>query len=225
LFALDGTLLDRQTCVRNCVADQFDRLAGRLASASREEFIELFLELDQRGYVEKPTVYETMARNLGFPPELSHEFTDDYFAAYSIFSVGFAHLTETLAELQGRALQLAIVTNGRAALQTPAIQRLGIAHFFEAIAISKVEGVAKPDPRILHLTLDRLGVAPSDAVFVGNHPQEDIRGAQQAGLQAIWKRDDYFGPCRFADAVIDELNELPHALDTLRQGRRLYPGR
>jgi putative hydrolase of the HAD superfamily len=215
LFDLDGTLLDRQTCVRNCVADQYERFAGRLGSATRADFMELFLRLDQRGYVEKPLVYDSMGRELGFSPELARPLTEDYFAAYPRFSVGFANLTETLAELRGRDLRLGIVTNGRAALQSPAIETLGIAGFFDAVAISKVEGVAKPDSRIFHLTLNRVGVSPADAVFVGNHPHEDIRGAQQAGLRAIWMRDDYFGPCTFADAVIDELSELPGALDAL----------
>jgi putative hydrolase of the HAD superfamily len=215
LFDLDGTLLDRQTCVRTCVADQFDRFAGRFASVSKQDFVELFLKLDQRGYVQKPIVYETMGHELGFAPTLRDLLTEDYFAAYPRFSVGFANLAETLAALRSRDLKLAIVTNGRAALQSPALDTLGITGFFEAIAISKVEGVAKPDPRIFHLTLDRLGVAPADAVFVGNHPLEDVRGAQQAGLRAIWKRDDHFGPCPFADGVIDELEELPPALDAL----------
>jgi putative hydrolase of the HAD superfamily len=58
-------------------------------------------------------------------------------------------------------------------------------------------------------------VAAQEAVFVGNHPYEDIQGAQQAGLRAIWKRDDYFGRCQFADSVIDERSELPQVLDRL----------
>ena len=122
---------------------------------------------------------------------------------------------ETLSQLRDRDLQLAIVSNGRPALQFAAIETLGIAAFFKAIALSQIEGFAKPDRRIFHLTLDRLGVAAQEAVFIGNHPYEDIQGAQQAGLRAIWKRDDYFGPCHFADGTIDELSELPDALDGL----------
>ena len=212
LFDLDGTLLDRQTCVRNCVADQFERFAGQLTGA---DFVELFLKLDQRGYVEKPVVYEAMGRELGFSTGMSRPLTEDYFAAYARFAVGFASLVETLSELRNRDLRLAIVSNGRAAPQSPVIQTLGIGDFFHSIVISKVEGLAKPDSRIFELALDRLGVTSTNAVFVGNHPREDIQGAQQAGLRAIWKRDDFFGPCLCADGVIDELRELPGVLDEL----------
>jgi hypothetical protein len=39
----------------------------------------------------------------------------------------------------------------------------------------------------------RLGVARIDAIFVGDHPEIDIRGARDAGIRAIWKRADYWG--------------------------------
>jgi putative hydrolase of the HAD superfamily len=77
---------------------------------------------------------------------------------------------------------------------------------------------SKPDRRIFDLALRRLGVRPAEAVFVGDHPEIDIRGAQDADMRAIWKRDDYWGCCPFADAVIEELDELPGVLDRFDLG-------
>jgi putative hydrolase of the HAD superfamily len=219
LFDLDDTLVDRQACVRHCIADQFERFTGQLGAISKTAFVELFLKLDQRGYIERPAVYGAMARELGFSPALADPLTEDYFATYARFPVGVPHLIETLTDLRGGAFKMAIVTNGRPALQGPIIQSLGIGDYFHSIVISKVEGFAKPDSRIFQLTLDRLGVAAQHAVFVGNHPVEDIQGAQQAGLRTIWKRDDFFGPCPHADHVIDELSELKHLLDRLTSSR------
>jgi putative hydrolase of the HAD superfamily len=87
-----------------------------------------------------------------------------------------------------------------------------VEQLFDAIVISEEVGVRKPDRRIFDLTLTRLGVEADDAVFVGDHPETDIRGAQEAGMRAIWKRDDYWGECAFADAVINRLDELPGVL-------------
>jgi putative hydrolase of the HAD superfamily len=84
---------------------------------------------------------------------------------------------------------------------------------FNAIVISEAGDVRKPERGIFDLTLGRLGVTPAEAVFVGDHPEIDIRGARDAGMRAIWKRDDYWGSCPFADAVIEELDELPGVLD------------
>jgi putative hydrolase of the HAD superfamily len=48
-----------------------------------------------------------------------------------------------------------------------------------------VVGVAKPDPAIFRLALDRLGVPASAAVMVGDVPSIDIDGARAAGVRAV----------------------------------------
>jgi putative hydrolase of the HAD superfamily len=57
-----------------------------------------------------------------------------------------------------------------------------------AILVSEAVGLAKPDPRMFHLALEQLRVAPSQAVYVGDHPVIDVQGASEAGLTAIWLR-------------------------------------
>lgn len=121
-------------------------------------------------------------------------------------------MLETLNILRRQQLKLAIVTNGLTSLQSAAIRALEIERMFDAIVISETEGVKKPAPRIYEIAMERIGVSASESVFVGDHPDTDIRGAQRAGLCAIWKRDDFWGDCTFADAVIDTLAELPGAL-------------
>lgn len=212
LFDLDGTLLDRETCVRNCVRDQFARFEDQLAPVTLNEFQALYHNLEQHGYVPKPMVYDQMSLRLGFSPALSQALTSDYYAAYPRFCVGFRNMVETLNALRERAVKLSIITNASVSLQTAAVQALKIGWMFDAIVISEAEGVRKPDRRIFDLTLGRLGVTPAEAVFVGDHPEIDIRGAQDAGMRAIRKRDEYWGSCPFADAVIEELDELPGVL-------------
>lgn len=46
--------------------------------------------------------------------------------------------------------------------------------------------VAKPHAAAFALVLDRLGVDPSETVFVGDRLWDDIDGAQCAGMRAIW---------------------------------------
>ena len=45
--------------------------------------------------------------------------------------------------------------------------------------------VAKPDPRFFTGACERLGVAPSAAVAVGDDPEQDLAAARSAGLRAI----------------------------------------
>jgi phosphoglycolate phosphatase-like HAD superfamily hydrolase len=66
LFDLDGTLLDRETCVRNCIRDQFARFEDQLAPVTLTEFQALYHNFEQHGYVPKPVVYDQMRLKLGF---------------------------------------------------------------------------------------------------------------------------------------------------------------
>lgn len=59
-----------------------------------------------------------------------------------------------------------------------------IADAFDEIIISSEVGVAKPDPRIYNITLERLGVAPQEAIFVDDFP-DNVEGALRLGIHAI----------------------------------------
>lgn len=96
---------------------------------------------------------------------------------------------------------------------------------FDLVVDSETARCYKPDPRIFQQTCDALAVPPDEAVMVGDTPQTDIRGAQQAGLQAVWlNRDHRDWPATLArpDAVIEGLRQLPRLLRQLDPQR---PGR
>jgi hypothetical protein len=65
---------------------------------------------------------------------------------------------------------------------------------------------------LFHRAAQRLGVAPPEAVFVGDHSVADIAGARGTGLKTIWKRDQFWEPPLSADGVIDHLSELESQL-------------
>jgi putative hydrolase of the HAD superfamily len=55
---------------------------------------------------------------------------------------------------------------------------------FDVTVLSCLEGTAKPGRKIYDLTLARLGIPASQALFIDDK-QENIDGAKQAGLQTI----------------------------------------
>jgi HAD superfamily hydrolase (TIGR01549 family) len=85
-----------------------------------------------------------------------------------------------LSRLQGQAL-IGSISNGVADLQV-----IGMAHLFAVSVAAHQIGCAKPAPAIFHAACDRLGVAPADALYVGDDLLLDVQGAQQAGLRAVW---------------------------------------
>jgi putative hydrolase of the HAD superfamily len=127
----------------------------------------------------------------------------------------FPDALAVLDALRG-TFKLGLVTNGLSCLQREKLNGVGIAPYFEAIAISGDLGIGKPHPAIFHAVLDPLGVSPDQTLMVGNSVKGDIGGARATGMRAILidrgdphGQDDTIEP----DAVIHELAEL---LDYLR---------
>jgi putative hydrolase of the HAD superfamily len=88
-----------------------------------------------------------------------------------------------LDALAAHRVVLGVVSNWDSRL--PALLgALGLRDRFDTIAVSALEGVEKPDPGIFRIALDRLGVPPERALHVGDHPDLDVRGALEAGIDA-----------------------------------------
>lgn len=85
-----------------------------------------------------------------------------------------------LLRLKNRVL-IGSISNGNADLRT-----IGLSHHFKVSVAASRLGVAKPDAAIFLAACKELGVAPEDAVYVGDDVLLDVRGAQRAGLRAVW---------------------------------------
>jgi putative hydrolase of the HAD superfamily len=90
----------------------------------------------------------------------------------------------TLDALESSGYRMGIVSNWDSSLE-PLLERLGLARRFEAILVSAIEEVGKPDPEIFLRACDALGVAPAQALHVGDALREDYEGACRAGLSAL----------------------------------------
>ena len=59
---------------------------------------------------------------------------------------------------------------------------------FDATVFSCDVGVSKPDPRIYQIACERLGVEPSECLFVGDGANDELPGAERAGMIALQLR-------------------------------------
>jgi putative hydrolase of the HAD superfamily len=63
---------------------------------------------------------------------------------------------------------------------------LGISNFFNTVVVSEEIGWRKPSCKIFDDALNRLEVDAKEAVYIGDSPIEDIKGAKQAGLKTVF---------------------------------------
>lgn len=107
-----------------------------------------------------------------------------YFASGAAWQL-FPDALETLDALRREGLAIAIVSNFDARLFS-VCDDLGLSRRAQAVIASSRIGYAKPDRRIFHLTLRRLGVTGAEALHVGDTVRDDYEGARAAGLSALW---------------------------------------
>jgi len=66
------------------------------------------------------------------------------------------------------------------------LRQLELNAFFDTVVVSQEVGWRKPSSRIFQNALNCLQVDADEAVYIGDSPIEDIRGAKQAGLKTIF---------------------------------------
>ncbi|MDG4797044.1 HAD family hydrolase [Micromonospora sp. WMMD1082] len=133
----------------------------------------------------------------------------------------FPDVLPALDTLDCAELRLAAMSNSDRAYQDRKLTALGIRHRMETlVCCDDVGGVAKPDPRIFHAVCDRLGIAPAEAVYVGDRLDSDARAAIAAGLTGVWL--DRTGNGHADVPIITTLDELGRVLParTVRKGAR-----
>ena len=92
---------------------------------------------------------------------------------------------ETLAALRQRGLVTGIVSNSDDEHLMPALRLAGLGEAVDFAFSSEAAGSCKPDPGIFQAALRRAGCDPEEALFVGDHPEQDIVGANRAGLRSV----------------------------------------
>jgi len=101
-----------------------------------------------------------------------------------------------LDSLRGRGLKTGLVANSwpdPARVLRADVGGFGLAELLDVMVFSEEVGVSKPSPEIFLHALEKLGVEPENAVFVGDGLVNDVQGAAQVGMvsvQALWFRAD-----------------------------------
>jgi HAD superfamily hydrolase (TIGR01549 family) len=220
-FDLDDTLWDTapvivsaEAVLREWLAQHAPDLGGVPGEhlwASRERVLGNEPGLKHRISALRRRVLFHALEEAGYAHQQALELADEGFEVF----LHARHQLEIFPEVQptlevlARHYTLGVVTNGNAD-----VRRLGLADYFKFALCAEDIGIAKPDSRLFHEALQRGEATAQTAVHIGDHPGDDIAGAQQAGLRAIW-----FNPGskiweaeKQPDAEIRSLTELPELL-------------
>jgi len=150
-----------------------------------------------------------MAESVGYSADL----VDDAFAVFDKARNEVELFSDVVPglEILAEHFSLIAVTNGNANLGT-----IGIRHLFHDVVTAVDVGSAKPAQPIFLEAVSRAGVGVEETLHVGDHPEIDIGGAQEAGLRTAWMNRNGDGwPEHVAppDAVVSTVAELVAILE------------
>ena len=109
----------------------------------------------------------------------------DYLKHYEAGWTVFGDTIATLRRARKADLAVAVLTNGDESQQLRKLERLALRSRIDLVVASSSLPAGKPDPRAFRHTLDLLGADASGALMVGDSLENDVLGAQAAGLKAV----------------------------------------
>ncbi|HEY5274581.1 MAG TPA: HAD family hydrolase [Acidimicrobiales bacterium] len=180
LCDLDGTLVDR--------VGAFKRWAEDLATRTGQDatFVKWLVSLDDDGLTPKDKLYHELRARIDLDESLE-EFLASYDVRYPTYFEPDPSVTAALLVARQAGWRIAVVTNGYAR-QAKKIAAAELAHLIDVVCISAVEDYWKPDPRLLGLAADRVGVRLLDSWMIGDSADNDIGAATAAGVSSVWLR-------------------------------------
>jgi len=227
LFDLDETLVDTtksQSLANTYVAKMFSNFLHskkiRISQQSLLEAVEkVASEMDLKLLYNRDVWWNEILKKVNLkmpiPARFARRLTLGYWSEYTKGMVKYGDALPILKYLKKKGYKLGLVTDtdGTPGIKGTRISRSSILQLFDVVVIAgEHTKKVKPDPLGYMLAIRKLQLKPSEAVYVGDKPFTDIKGAKAVGIITVlirrkpWK--EYVKP----DFTIDSLNQLKSIL-------------
>ncbi|HEY6820702.1 MAG TPA: phosphoglycolate phosphatase [Burkholderiales bacterium] len=122
----------------------------------------------------------------------------------------FDGVVEGLEKMRALRRRLACVTNKAQRFTLPLLERMGLARYFETAVCGDQVARGKPDPLPYLSACGRLGIAPADALVIGDS-ENDVAAARAGGMRVVCVsygyREGRSVESLGADAIVADLRE------------------
>ncbi len=174
-----------------------------------------FRELAGKPYVRIRDVdidaMRTIAEKHGF--SVPEDFWKINIAMHESYGELFPDAPETLKSLKELGLHLGIITDSDNDYITAHLKALGIYELFDSVTTCEDAGFYKPHERPFLLALERAGVKPDEALYVGDNPAKDCTGARNVGMLSVLldpdgRKRELWENCDFIISRLSEVVEI-----------------
>lgn len=225
-FDVDNTLYDFERAMRYGLMVALQYLYERLPDTRGRLTVEHLVRLRDQVADEAGNPGQNLAevriesfrralRMCGHDTRFAGEIARVYFANRFRRAEPWAGTLTALRKLRGRFV-LGIISNGNTLPEA-----LGIEQYFDHMIFSEQVGVAKPDPRIFEIAMERVPCFRDELLYVGDSVELDVMGAMNAGARTVWfnpRGQPYPDGLARPDFEISDLSELVDVVERLHRG-------
>jgi putative hydrolase of the HAD superfamily len=221
VFDFGQTLVDSAGGFRSAEEKAQNRIFSDLKLHSHDEFLYHYRKIrktfHQSSRFSRKEIWEAVYGHFEKEPNTDRleRWESEYWKRVQTETTPFPETVPVLESLV-KDYKLALVTNTQGQ-KIKGSHRISLfpelEEFFNVIIVAGEGKVPpKPDPAPFTMCLKQLGIAPSEAVFVGDDWRIDICGAEDAGIQPIWLRHHSVSrnwpDVETSTPIIETLNEL-----------------
>jgi HAD superfamily hydrolase (TIGR01549 family) len=202
LFDLDGTILDDMVRYRTMARARFEVIRDTAGVKAAEMWAELSgvdtqdYSVDLMGPLAKAPRKEDIAVGAAALWPQGYRWYEAMDAARDLFEeadrlqetryvpILFEGVAEALQALKGAGLKLGIATNGSGEAARGLMAVHGLEGLFLVFVGADMVEEGKPDPEMIHLSCEMVGIPPAETVYVGDSPA-DMMAGRSAGCRAL----------------------------------------
>lgn len=194
-FDLDNTLVDRNSSIERFAERFFVNFSDQLKSTDATEIATLIKDRDGGGYLSPGSGFNSLAEAIStelmeklswrLPPSVAA--IEAYWRyEFPLCAVEMPGAFSLLTRLYQDGYYLAVISNGSDQSRHRTLESTRLHKLIAQLTSSQAAGFSKPSPGIFNKAMAQAGYLPEHCCYVGDHPINDIKGAQGAGMQAIW---------------------------------------
>lgn len=212
LWAIEPVIRNAESALWRWLAENYPEIPATFSAGDvvtlREEVIEKYWQKSHDFVYLRKKLLETVAVAAGY----SVDIVDPAYAVFDAARNQVEIFPDVIPALEaiGQAYTVIAVTNGNASLE-----KIGVRHLFHDVVTAARAGSAKPAAAIFHEAVRRADVTAREVLHVGDQPEIDVAGAQDAGLRAAWiNRHGSEWPEHLdePDAIVESMTDLKKLL-------------
>lgn len=146
------------------------------------------------------------------------KYSDFVFSKFMDVAIPFPFTKPMLKALKADGYKIGLITNGLPGLQEKKLEMLGLDNIFNRIIVSGQYNCPKPQLTAFNMMAEWLGLQPSQMMYVGDNPLNDVDASRKAGYLPVyvntvgkWPRPDI----EQCEHQVETVAEIPQLLKKL----------